>query len=278
MKYLKAPGDLMTADMAWHKAKGTSGEDWVWKGVKMTTSTQMTKPCSDLKLIGDRHLSDGTYKQFYHGSMNGYKFSCYTCHCDDFVTVGDDYPGSTGLHIHLLCFHGHQTVDYMQNNRNTHGVTLGEIDAKCAPAVQDQPEEDDKGFRLNRASTQSYPGNYDFNEDQRQHFDSNWDILKGHTAKDRQGTNWLETTAFTFVCNLGESSSKTVKGYSFNECSANNGSSFFDIEEYGSTQDDLCFNIENLKKLSNGNYDLIKAQHGYAVHTQFRKVKTTFYK
>lgn len=73
------------------------------------------------------------------------------------------------------------------------------------------------------------------------------------------------------------STPKTVKGYSFNECSSNNGSSFFDIENYGSTEDDLCFSIGNLKKLSSGAYDLTKAQHGYSVHTQFKGIKTTFY-
>lgn len=70
---------------------------------------------------------------------------------------------------------------------------------------------------------------------------------------------------------------KTVKGYSFNECSADNGVSFFDIEKYGSTQDDLCFNIENLHPLNNGVYKLLKDQNGYVKNTQFRKIKTTFY-
>lgn len=210
-KYLKAPGDLMTADMAWHKNNGTSGEDWIWKNIEMSVTTQMTKPCSDLKYIGNLDLSDGSYKEFYHGTMNGYKFSCYTCHCKDFVTTGDNYKGSTGLHIHLLCFHGHQTIDYMQQNRNTKGVTLAEIDAKCLPQ-----------------STSTPP-------------------------------------------------TKTVKGYSFKKCSSNNGASFFPIEEYGSTQDDLCFNIENIKKLSSGAYDLIKTQHDYQEHTQFKEIKTTFY-
>lgn len=280
MKYLKVPGDIMTADMAWHKNNGTSGEDWIMEG-GMSTTTQMIKPCTDLKLIGNEWFPDGTYKEFYQGSCNGYKFSMYTCHCEDFVTVGDNYAGSTGLHIHTLYFNGHQTVTYMQNNRNTLGVTLAEIDAKCIPQ-SDEPEkpvDNGKGFRLNRASTQSYPGNYDFDEDQRQHFDGNWDIKDGHKAVDRAGTTWIEETAFTFVTNLGTSSStQTVKGYSFNECSANNGVDFFDIETYGSTEDDLCFNIENLEKLSNGNYKLLKEQHDYDKYTQFRKIKTTFYK
>lgn len=106
------------------------------------------------------------------------------------------------------------------------------------------------------------------------------DLTQANSAVDTKGNTWAATTTWTKVYAPEGSSTttKTVKGYSFNECSANNGSSFFDIEEYGSTQDDLCFNIENLKKLSSGNYDLIKAQHGYAEHTQFRKVKTTFYK
>lgn len=209
MKYLKEPGTIMTSNMSDHKSRGTSGEDYVIEG-GCTTKTQMQKPCSDFEKIGSRSFSDGTYKEFYQGTCNGYKFSMYTCHCKDFVTVGDDYAGSTGLHLHQLYFHGHQTIDYMQDNRNTKGVTLGEVDAKCVPSTS-------------------------------------------------------------------TSAPKTVKGYSFNECSADSGVSFFDIEKYGSTQDDLCFNIENLHPLNNGVYKLLKDQNGYVKNTQFRKIKTTFY-
>lgn len=133
MKYLKTPGDLMTWNMEQHKNTGTSGEDYIWSGTKMTTTTKMNKPCSDLKYIGYLKCDDGTYKEFYQGSCNGYKFSMYTCHCKNFVTTGDDYPGSTGLHIHQLYFHGHQSIDYMQTNRNTKGVKQSEVDAKCVP-------------------------------------------------------------------------------------------------------------------------------------------------
>lgn len=278
MKYLKAPGAVMSADMAWHKNNGTTGEDFVTGG-KMTTTTQMTKPCSDFKYIGDEWFNDGTYKQFFHGVMNGYKFSVLTCHCDDYVTVGDNYAGSTGLHLHHTYFHGHQSIDYMQANRNTKGVTQAEVDAKCVPQSTSSTK---AGFRLNRSSTQSYPGNYDFDEDQRQHFDSNYDIKDGHTAVDRQGTTWLEDTAFTFVCNLCGSAPKEVRGYSFNECwgyHPNTGDlCWFDIELYGSTQDDICFELSNLTKNSDGTYTLKSAEDSYAKGTKFRKIKTTFYK
>lgn len=212
-KYLKAPGQVMTSNMQDHKSRGTSGEDFVLNG-GCTSTSKMTKPCSDLKLIGSRSFSDGTYKEFYQGSMNGYKFSMYTCHCHDFVTTGDDYAGSTGYHLHHLYFHGHQSIDYMQNNRNTKGVTLGEIDAKCVPSTSTPP-------------------------------------------------------------------TKTIKGYSFNECWGyhpdTNVLCWFDIEEYGSTEDDICFNLSNLTKNSDGTYTLKSAEDGYSEGTKFRKVKTTFY-
>lgn len=79
------------------------------------------------------------------------------------------------------------------------------------PSEPTTPSNSNSGFRLNRAETQNYPGNYDFDENQRANFDSNWDIKDGHSAVDRQGTLWIEETAFTFVTNLGTSSTSSVK-------------------------------------------------------------------
>lgn len=80
----------------------------------------------------------------------------------------------------------------------------------------------------------------------------------------------------------GKSSSKTVKGYSFNECYGYHPSTgklcWFDIELYGSTQDDICFEVSNLTKNSDGTYTLKSNEDGYVANTKFRKIKTTFYK
>lgn len=74
---------------------------------------------------------------------------------------------------------------------------------------------------------------------------------------------------------------KTVKGYSFNECygyhPTTNEKCWFDIELYGSTQDDICFNLSNLTKNSDGTYTLKAGEDSYVAGTKFRKIKTTFY-
>lgn len=135
-----------------------------------------------------------------------------------------------------------------------------------------------KTFKAVREGKSTDNGTFYFDE---KYYADFKDGTQASSAVDTKGNTWEATTTWTKVyAPEGSSSSttKTVKGYSFNECSGNNGVSYFDIEEYGSTQDDLCFNIENLKKLSDGSYDLIKAQHDYDVHTRFRKIKTTFYK
>lgn len=214
MKYLKAPGDLMTWNMEQHKNTGTSGEDWIWKNIEMKPTTQMTKPCVDMVKIGDEWFSDGTYKEFFHGTMNGYKFSCYTCHCEDFVTVGDNYAGSTGLHIHLLCFHGHQTQEYMQQNRNTKGVTLAEIDAKCVPQnttttppTTSTPKE---YVEAKRSGKSSYNGTFKFDV---KYYEELKDLCNQKDIYDLDDEKWLAGTTWTSVKKVGSSSSSSIKTY-----------------------------------------------------------------
>lgn len=132
---LVMPSNKMTSNMAEHKARGISGEDFGSNDGSTQKGDRFNFPCSDRKFLGSRDFNDGTHKEFYNGTNNGYKFSFYTCHCthDDknILATGDNYSGSTGYHVHILFFHGHQSIDFMQNNRNTLGVTFEEVNAKC---------------------------------------------------------------------------------------------------------------------------------------------------
>lgn len=258
MKYLKTPGEIMTSSMEDHKTRGTSGEDYVRTGGCAST-TKMIKPCSDLKLIGSRNFSDGTYKEFYQGSMNGYKFSMYTCHCHDFVTTGDDYAGSTGYHLHQLYFHGHQTIDYMQDNRNTKGVKQSEIDAKCVPTSTTTPptSTNTKEYvEAVRSGKTSDNGTFKFDV---KYYDELKDLCNQKDIYDLSGVKWLSGTTWTSIKKVGSSSSRyKLTQYYYNGWKKDTSIPFYNDDK-------------DLKKLGNGEYQLLKDKSGWLKGTKFKK-------
>lgn len=224
MSYLIKPSNRITASWDWHKSVGTTGQDWGNDRGYTQEGDKFKYPSSSYKKVGTADYSNAYCEFFNLTAPNGYKYSMRTCHVKDMVAIKDyndaDNDGNESsemydFHLHAQFYEGHQTEQFMQENRNG---------SKCL---------------------------------------SFEDIDKKASAYKPSST---------------PPATKTTKGYSFNECSADNGKSFFDIEAYGATEDDLCFDVGNLKGLSNGVYKLTKAQHGYLVNTQFRKIKTTFYK
>lgn len=136
MSYLTKPSNIRTSDMADHKSRGTSGEDYGSNDGSTSYGDKFSYPCSNVDLIHTQWYSSGTlYKEFYHlTASNGFKFSALTCHAKGFSAYNDGYPESTGPHLHVQWFIGHQTADWMQTNRNTHSVTFEELD-KQAQAI-----------------------------------------------------------------------------------------------------------------------------------------------
>lgn len=136
-----------------------------------------------------------------------------------------------------------------------------------------------KTFKAVRENKSKDNGTFYFDE---KYYNDLKDGTQAYDAVDTKGNTWAATTTWTKVYAPEGSSTEEIKGYSFNECYGyhpdTNKLCWFDIELYGSTQDDVCFEIGNLKKNPDGTMTLLKDEDGYVKGTLFRKVKTTFYK
>lgn len=214
---------------------------------------------------------------------NGYKLSDGVSYKAPKVHLGGDYQFGNGEV--LIAFTKDIKVNDCRESGDFGYAIAFEI---LADSSQDAPEStppqnsgtnSGKTFKAVREGKTKDNGTFYFPD---KYYNDLKDGYQSYDAEDTNGNTWAATTTWTKVyapegSSTSEPVTKTVKGYSFKKCSADNGVSFFPIEEYGSTQDDLCFNLSNLKKLSSGAYDLIKEQHEYQEHTQLKEIKYTYY-
>lgn len=207
MGQITKPSNRVTWNWEQHKNGDplTSGEDFGNDRGWTEYGDQFKYLTKTFKKIGTHKYSDGTYKEFFNFTCdNGYKFSALTCHCKDFKATGDDYLGSTGYHLHLTCFKGTQSMEFMQNNRNTHSVPLATIsqDAdKYSSQKGGEPAAGKKKYFKATRIDRSYEGTYEFEE---KYYNDLKDGYQNYDAKDVTGSTWYATTVWDEVTGLYE--------------------------------------------------------------------------
>lgn len=262
------PSNKMTSNMAEHKARGTSGEDFGSNDGTTQKGDRFNFPCSDRKFLGSRDFNDGTHKEFYNATNNGYKFSFYTCHCthDDknILATGDNYSGSTGYHVHILFFHGHQSIDFMQNNRNTLGVTFEEVNKKCINETT-PPTTTSKTFKAVREGKSQDNGTFYFDE---KYYNDFKDGKQSASAVDTNGNTWAKDTTWTKVYSPSGSSSsvKEMTSYYDGGWHKEPSSGYIPFK----SNDSALVKESDTTKYGSGAYRLTVAKSGWQANTRFK--------
>lgn len=211
---------------------------------------------------------------------NGYKLSDGVSYKAPKVHLGGDYQFGNG-EVDIAFIKDIKINDCGEYGDFGNAIAFEILAESSQDAPQNSGTNSGKTFKAVRDGKSKHNGTFYFDE---KYYSDLKDLYQNYTAVDTTGTTWAATTTWTKVYapeGTSEAPSKTVKGYSFNEVWGYHPDTgvltWFDIEEYGSTEDDICFNLSNMTKNSDGSYTLKEKEDGYVSGTKLKNIKYTYY-